>query len=390
MDASVRSLSLALLFAVAAIHYAQAQGRVICYYSSWAVYRPTDGRFTISDLDPFLCNHLIYAFIGLQPDGQIRIMDQYNDIDLGGYTNFNALRQVNPELKTLVAIGGWYEESKNFSIVCRDPALRATFVNNLFGFVQQWGFSGADIDWEYPTDRGGAPEDKENFSLLIEELKALFAPAGLLLGAAVSANVHNAPNYYDIPRIAASLDFINLMTYDYHGPWDPVTGFNAPLYAGPADPDPTFNVDASVQMWLSYGIDRSKVVMGTATYGRTFTLADPGNTGVGAPAVGAGVGGPWTNEPGSFSYMEVCTRQLWEGGWGLEWYDPAKSAYTFKGDQWIGYDYIPAIQEKGRYARNQGLGGVLVYAIDFDDFRGFCNEGVNPIITNLKSAFFNG
>jgi len=32
------------------------------------------------------------------------------------------------------------------------------------------------------------------------------------------------------------------MSYDYHGAWDPVTGINAPLYAGPLDPDPTFNV----------------------------------------------------------------------------------------------------------------------------------------------------
>lgn len=79
--------------------------------------------------------------------------------------------------------------------------------------------------------------------------------------------------------------------------------------------------------------------------------------------------------------------QLWEGGWGLEWYDPQRSAYTFKGDQWVGYDYIPSIRVKGEYARAQGLGGVLVYAMDMDDFRGFCNEGVNPLISNLKSTY---
>jgi len=121
----------------------------------------------------------------------------------GGFNSFNALRQSNVNLKTMVGIGGWFEESKNFSQVCNDAPLRGQFVNNLFNFVTQWGFSGLDLDWEYPTDRGGAPEDKVNFSLLVEELRALFAPAGLLLSAAVSANVANAPNYYDIPRIAA-------------------------------------------------------------------------------------------------------------------------------------------------------------------------------------------
>lgn len=86
-------------------------------------------------------------------------------------------------------------------------------------------------------------------------------------------------------------------------------------------------------------------------------------------------------------FWQICTMQLWEGGWGLEWYDPQRSAYTFKGDQWVGYDYIPSIRVKGEYARTQGLGGVLVYAMDMDDFRGFCNEGVNPLISNLKSTY---
>lgn len=30
-------------------------------------------------------------------------------------------------------------------------------------------------------------------------------------------------------------DFINIMTYDYHGHWDPVTGHNSPLYESAVD-----------------------------------------------------------------------------------------------------------------------------------------------------------
>jgi hypothetical protein len=84
--------------------------------------------------------------------------------------------------------------------------------------------------------------------------------------------------------------------------------------------------------------------------------------------------------------LKICTMQM-EGGWALEWYDPQRTAYTFRGDQWIGYDYIPSIRAKGEYARAQGLGGVLAFAIDMDDFRGSCNEGVSPLVNNLKAAF---
>jgi GH18 family chitinase len=51
-------------------------------------------------------------------------------------------------------------------------------------------------------------------------------------------------NYHKLIYICvySSLDFINLMSYDFNGAWNSVTGINAPLYAGPLDPDPTFNV----------------------------------------------------------------------------------------------------------------------------------------------------
>jgi chitinase len=57
---------------------------------------------------------------------------------------------------------------------------------------------------------------------------------------------------------------------------------------------------------MNQGFDRSKLVMGGAIYGRTFTLADPGNNGVGAPAVGPGLAGKWTETEGFLSYGEVC------------------------------------------------------------------------------------
>jgi chitinase len=44
--------------------------------------------------------------------------------------------------------------------VVNNDGLRATFVDNIVNFVKQYGFDGFDLDWEYPTQRGGAAGDK--------------------------------------------------------------------------------------------------------------------------------------------------------------------------------------------------------------------------------------
>ena len=127
--------------------------------------------------------------------------------------------------------------------------MRANFVNNIVKFIREYSFNGLDFDWEYPGQRGGKPSDKENFVLLLRELKARFSREGLSLSAAVNPTQWGAQQSYNIREISKSLDFINLMTYDYHGTYDPDkrVGHNAPLFASPQEsPDQqTLNVVSS-------------------------------------------------------------------------------------------------------------------------------------------------
>lgn len=78
------------------------------------------------------------------------------------------MREKNPELKTLIAIGGWNEGSLKYSQMAGDSSKRATFVQSVVSFLGKYGFNGLDIDWEYPANRGGSPGDKENFVLLLK------------------------------------------------------------------------------------------------------------------------------------------------------------------------------------------------------------------------------
>ena len=140
-----------------------------------------------------MCTHYIYAFAVL--DGvtyKIKTYDTYADITLNGYANFVALKTKNPALKTMIAIGGWNDSHdpnapSKYSQLVASSANINTFVSSVVTFLQQYGFDGLDLDWEYPSSAA----DKTGFKNLIIALKTAFQPKGWLLSAAVSAAAYS-------------------------------------------------------------------------------------------------------------------------------------------------------------------------------------------------------
>lgn len=116
-----------------------------------------------------------------------------------------------------------------------DPMLRGKFVKQVTSFIRKYNFDGLDLDWEYPTQRGGAPHDRENFVLLCKELREQFNPHNLLLTSAIGAAKNVIDQAYDVRQISRYLDFLHIMCYDYHGSWDRKVGYNAPLTAQNGD-----------------------------------------------------------------------------------------------------------------------------------------------------------
>merc|ERR1712013_723538 len=84
-------------------------------------------------------------------------------------------------------------------------------------------------------DSEGRPEDKENFGALLREIREEFDKHSLMLTAAVSAGFSTVDQGLDVPTMATTLDYINIMTYDYHGWWTghAFTGHNSPLHGSP-------------------------------------------------------------------------------------------------------------------------------------------------------------
>ncbi|GLV36208.1 Chitinase 2 [Carabus blaptoides fortunei] len=352
---------------------------VVCYIGTWAVYRPGQGSFSIEHLDPSMCTHVVYSFVGLNitHDG-IRSLDPFQDLTedygKGGFNRVTSLRTRYPHLKVTVAIGGWNEGSTNYSQLVADPARRGRFVANAVEFVRKHNFDGLDLDWEFPGKRGGDSRDKINFVLLVKELRNAFNKFNLLLTAAFGAGKDTIDVAYDVPNLSHYLDYVHLMCYDYHGAWDQKTGANAPLHA-----NDVLSVEYSVKYMIELGMDPSKLIMGLALYGRTFYLTEEtlGSSQqrptLGALAKNVGFQGSFSRENGFMGYNEICLElKNTTSNWTKHWDETTQTPFAINGDKVITYDDERSIAEKVRFAIKQKLGGAMVWSIDTDDFRGDC------------------
>ena len=151
--------------------------------------------------------------------------------------------------------------------------------------------TGIDIDWEYPgfPDHSGTPQDRDNFKLLLDDVRAKLDELGRQTGrfygltAALPCGPRHLANL-DIAHVASTLSELNLMRYgtfcthlctlitaqsycasllhsssqDFHGAFSATTGINAPLYhQGWGEED--FDVHSCVENWLAGGGSRDKI-----------------------------------------------------------------------------------------------------------------------------------
>lgn len=226
------------------------------------MYRPGPGSYSIEDFDPKLCTVAIYAFAGLDVENDgIKSLDPWQDLEDGGgkdgYRKLTRFKDTNKHLKVLLALGGWNEGSYNYSELAGHPDRRMNFVKNSLEFIQKFNFDGLDLDWEYPSQRGGKPQDKEAFVLLVRELSAEFKKHNLYLSSAFGAPKNIIDAAYDIKRLAPYLDSMHIMCYDYFGTWNGKVGFNAPL-----ENENDLNVKFSIEYFLKMGAPADKIVMG--------------------------------------------------------------------------------------------------------------------------------
>ncbi|CAG2054029.1 unnamed protein product [Timema podura] len=322
---------------------------MFCYYGSWATYRQGEGTFNVADIDATLCSHLVYAFAGVSSEGLIESLDPYNDLSdnwgKGSFNKFSALAKTNPDVKTLLAIGGWNHGSVTFS--------------------------------------------NDNFVLLLSTLKEYLHAEDLLLTVAVAASTQVLEESYNISGIAENTDYISVMTFDYHtASEDSVTGINSPLDPLATDTGENLkkNIKASIAAWVDGGAPKSKLLVGFPLYGRTFTLASSADTEIGAQTSGPGEPGVYTQEAGYLGFYEICTKLITEGDSWTSVYDAdSATLYAYNDDQWVTFDDVKTFTTKANYVVEEGLGGAMVWPVETDDFHGICSGIKNPLQKLIKS-----
>lgn len=326
------------------------------------------------------------------------VADVWNQPLRGNFNQLKKLKKMYPHLKVMISLGGW-TWSEGFSDAALTPQSRQKVVASCIDIyikgnlpvvnyaggqgVAAGIFDGVDIDWEYPACPGHPhnvyrPEDTENFTLLLEEFRKQLddVDPNLLLTIAGPAGEDKFTKI-ELDKIHPHLDWINIMTYDFHGGWDPngPTNFHAQLYGSPNDPSPpptdVYNGDHAVQAYLNAGIPAQKISLSVPFYGRGWTGVINVNNGLYQSATGPANG---LYEPGVNDYKILKALGY------PSFRDPiTESHWLFNGSTFWSCDDPIALGVKMDYIRRKGLGGTMIWSLDGDTADG-----------ELIDAVFNG
>ncbi|QRV84024.1 chitinase [Ceratobasidium sp. AG-Ba] len=351
------------------------------YYVNWAIY---GRKFTPLDMDISSLTHIYYAFADTDPvTGQATLTDLWADQQItypgdnntapgnnlyGNLKQLYLLKKQKRSLKTILSFGGWtYSQAGHFNFATNATS-RANFVESAIQLLEDNGFDGLDIDWEYPNatqsdafvallkeTRVGLDEHAKKKGDKIPYELSVAVPAG-------SQNYQNLLVHQMNKYVHLELDGIRLFGL--------LSDYLANVYGGAYSGAST---DAAVKWYLNNGASREKFVIGMPIYGRGFE----NTAGIFQPFNGTG---PGTWEAGVYDYkaLPFPNATVYNDFQNISSYsyDPVKK-------ELISYD-TPAISAlKGKWVADNNLAGAMFWELSAD------KNGTDSLVWNVAKSMQN-
>ena len=318
------------------------------------------GRHAIRAADVDKIDVLIFAFASLEHGRVVLDGDASQRLQ-----RLIALKPGHPKLGVVISVGGW--AVGGFSEAAGSADTRHRFAESAAQLVATSGADGLDVDWEYPghgeSGIASSPHDRENFTLLLGELRKALDRRGrkdsrhYTLSAAVADG--EFVDHVDIAAIAPSLDWFNLMTYDFVNAMTSTTGHHTALHASARAPVDARTTDRAVRQFLAAGVPPRKLFIGAAFYGREFAGVDTADRGLYQPFAHFQGTLPWTQLKADYIGRHGYTRH-WDVAAQAPWLWNAATR------RFISYDDPQSLAAKAAWVRSQKLGGIMYWEQGLD------------------------
>ncbi len=314
-------------------------------------------RFALEQL-----THVIYSFARLDGSRLAVTAEQVGDL-----ARLTRARGAHPQLKVLLAFGGW-GGCESCSDVFSEPQARQAFARSARELLERYDLDGLDLDWEYPAVAGYPghrykPADRDNFTQLVKTLRETL-DARHELSFAAGGTREILERSIDWRGVMPHVDRVNVMSYDLYNGNSVTSGHHTPLLSSAAQAD---SVDNAVRFLLSSGVERRKLVIGAAAYARVWQLDEATDSPLYRPAV--------FRE--TVNYRDFDT--YFDAGFSDHWDEGAQAPYRFDASRrlFASYDDPRSITLKTHYAIATGLGGIMFWQLAGDRFDGGLLQAVH-------------
>ena len=336
----------------------------LAYYPSWlAEWMPP------STINFGLLTHVAHAFLLAKEDGSPVPTGRVPSRELTSAAH-------GAGVKVILSLGGWGSDRYYAPMVQSEAAMR-THVQEVVRIVAEHDYDGVDLDWEHPDDA----RDREAFAFFAREFRAALDELGKERGRSYELSAALNPSewsgrWLDEKALAETMDYLNIMTYDFSGPWGDHANHHSPLYSASAHSGKEWpSVERGMRYWWEKkGFPKDRLNVGIPLYGRGFRAAQPYRPN---PREGR----QW--ERSELGYRDAAA--LIRGGWRREWDAPAGVPWLYApdGTAVIGYDDAESVAGKTKWARENGFRGVFFWALGHD----YLDDKSQPLLEAAAAAW---